>query len=85
MRQTTIFDDDVSQKIQSLLERCNKIRRASDLPTGFDERGERHARRIAAADGVAGQAGSPAEPGRAGGGANYLPTFLRTRLKKRGE
>jgi hypothetical protein len=50
MSQTTIFDDTVASKIELLLARCEGVRRGSDLHVLFDERGEREARAIAAAD-----------------------------------
>lgn len=51
-RQRTIFDDNVANRIEALLARCDRIRKGSDLarPTRFDARGEQHAQRIAAAD-----------------------------------
>jgi hypothetical protein len=48
-RQTTIFDETVSSRIQALLARCEGIRRGSDCPrpVRFDRDGERHAKQVA--------------------------------------
>ena len=40
----------VADRIQQLLDRVGNVRRASDLPTRFDERGEAAARAIADRD-----------------------------------
>lgn len=45
------FDERVADRIQSLLARCDQLRRGSDMKsTYFDERGEREARRVAERD-----------------------------------
>jgi hypothetical protein len=47
------FDDvNVATKINDLLQRCDRIRRGSEItrPHLFDERGERHARQVAQRD-----------------------------------
>ena len=53
MKQTTIeFEQRVDDRIQSLLARCDAVRRGSEVsrPTTFDAAGQRHAERVAAAD-----------------------------------
>ena len=66
-QQTTLpFNDRVADRIQALLSRCDQLRRTRDLnrPVVFDERGEQHARSIAAADGSTPQAQpTPVPPG----------------------
>lgn len=51
-RQTTIFDETVSSRIEALLARCDRIRRGSEInrPVYFGARGEQHANRVAARD-----------------------------------
>ena len=48
-RQTTIFDETVSRRIEALLARCDQLRRGSDCPkpVTFDRRGQAHAEAIA--------------------------------------
>lgn len=49
MRQTTIFDDTVANRIEALLTRCDQLRRGTAItrPTRFNAAGERHATAIA--------------------------------------
>lgn len=50
--QKSIFDDTVAARIEALLARCDRVRRASDLdkPVVFNADGERHAASVAAAE-----------------------------------
>ena len=51
-RQRTIFDDTVASRIDQLLQRCNRIRRGTEIdrPHVFNRDGQRHARTIAQRD-----------------------------------
>lgn len=48
-RQTTIFDRDVSSKIEQLLARCDAIKRGTSIsrPTTFNREGQAHAEAVA--------------------------------------
>jgi hypothetical protein len=49
MKQTTIFDQTVADRIQALLARCDQLRRGTTItrPTQFNREGEQHARQVA--------------------------------------
>lgn len=52
-QQTTLpFDQNVADKIQALLDRCDQLRRGADIdrPTYFHREGELHANSVAARD-----------------------------------
>jgi hypothetical protein len=56
--QRTIFDQTVADRIEALLARVEGVKLARDLkPTTFNERGEQHARAVAARDQGGGRSG----------------------------
>lgn len=50
--ETNQFNERVNDRLESLLARCDRIRRGTAItrPTRFDEQGQRHAEQVAARD-----------------------------------